>query len=150
MTENNLFSPVQHGFIAGKSCCTQLLEVIGDLTEALDNGKDVDIIYLDFCKSFDKVPHKRLLKRIWGYGILDKQYIWIKEFLNNRVEKVIVNGECSSAAKVSSGIPQGSVLEPILFLIFINDLPDVIQASIKVFADDAKIYHNATSQDDIE
>ena len=121
-----------------------------DLTEALDNEKDVDIMYLDFCKAFDKIPHKRLLKKIWGYGIRGKLYIWIKEFLNNMVQKVIVNGECPSTAKVTSGIPQGSVFfGPILFLIFINDLPNVIQASIKLFADDAKIYQIVISQEDI-
>ncbi|MEW8547072.1 MAG: reverse transcriptase family protein [Candidatus Thiodiazotropha sp.] len=149
MTENNLFSPVQHGFVAGKSCCTQLLEVMEDLTEALDNGKDVDMVYLDFCKAFDKVPHRRLLTKVWGYGIRGKVYIWIKEFLSNRVQKVMVNGKGSDTAKVTSGIPQGSVLGPILFLIFINDLPEVIQASIKLFADDAKIYQIVSSEEDI-
>lgn len=115
-----------------------------DLTEALDNEKDVDIIYLDFCKAFDQVSHKRLLKKIWGYGIRDKLYIWIQEFWNNMAQKVIVNGKCSSMAKVISGIPQGSVLGPILFLIFINDLPEVIKASIKLFVNDAKIYRIVT------
>ena len=69
MTKNNLFSSEQHGFISGKSCTTQLLEFLEDLTQALGNGKDVDVIYLDFCKTFDKVPHRRLLKKLWAYGI---------------------------------------------------------------------------------
>ena len=79
MTKNNLFSSKQNGFISGKSCTTQLLEFLEDLTQALDNGKDVDVIYLDFCKAFDKVPHRRLLKKLWAYGIRGKLHVWIKQ-----------------------------------------------------------------------
>ena len=82
MTENDLFSKAQHGFIKGKSCVTQLLEFLEDITQAIDNGEDVYIVYLDFCKAFDKVPHKRLLKTIHGYGIRGKIYNWVKEFLS--------------------------------------------------------------------
>ena len=73
-SENNFFSPEQHGFTSGKSCTTQLLEFLEDLTEALDNGKDIDVVYLDFCKAFDKVSHKRLLKKLWAYGIRGKKH----------------------------------------------------------------------------
>ena len=82
MTENDLFSKAQHGFIKGKSCVTQLLEFLEDITQAIDNGEDVDVVYLDFCKAFDKVPHKRLLKKLYGYGIRGKIYNWVKEFLS--------------------------------------------------------------------
>ena len=75
MTKNNLFSSEQHGFISGKSCTTQLLKFLEDLTQALDNGKDVDVIFLDFCKAFDKVPHRRLLKKLWAYGIRGKLHV---------------------------------------------------------------------------
>ena len=78
MEVNNLFSAAQHGFVTGKSCSTQLLELMEELTEALDSNEDVDIIYLDFAKAFDKVPHKRLLKKLWGYGIRGKVHSWIK------------------------------------------------------------------------
>ena len=149
MTENNFFSPEQHGFISGKSCTTQLLEFLEDLTEALDSGKDADVIYLDFQKAFDKVPHKRLLKKLWAYGIQGKIHSWIKEFLSNRIQTVLVDGNSSSKAKVTSGIPQGSVLGPILFLIFINDLPSVIQALKKLFADDTKVYQIVTCMADV-
>ena len=149
MTENNFFFPEQHGFISGKSCTTQLLEFLEDLTEALDSGKDVDVIYLDFQKAFDKVPHKRLLKKLWAYGIRGKIHSWIKEFLSNRIQTVLKDGNSSSKAKVTSGIPQGSVLGPILFLIFINDLPSVIQALKKLFADDAKVYQIVTCMADV-
>ena len=74
MTRNNFFSPFQHGFISGKSCVTQLLDYLEDLTEALDQGEDVDVICLDFSKAFDKLPHRKLMKKIWGYGISGKMY----------------------------------------------------------------------------
>ena len=92
MTDNDLFSKVQHGFIKGKSCVTQLLEFLEDITQAIDNGEDVDVVYFDFCKAFDKVPHKRLLKKLHGYGIRGKILNWIKEFLSAREQRVIVNG----------------------------------------------------------
>ena len=104
------------------------------------SNEDVDIIYLDFAKAFDKVPHKRLLKNLWGYGIREKVHIWIKEFLTDRSQKVVIEGKSSDSANISSGIPQGGVLGPILFLIFINDLPGVILSFIKLFADDAKLF----------
>ncbi|MEW8548552.1 MAG: reverse transcriptase domain-containing protein [Candidatus Thiodiazotropha sp.] len=150
MSRNNFFSPFQHGFISGKSCVTQLLEFLDEITEALDQGEDIDIIYLDFSKAFDKVPHKRLMKKLWGYGIRGKIHKWIQEFLNCRTQRVVVNGKFSSSEQVTSGIPQGSVLGPILFVIFINDLPDAIQCCIKLFADDSKIYRRVTNNDHVQ
>ena len=138
MVQNTLFAPEQHGFLTGKSCTTQLLEYMEDITQAIDNGDDVDVIYLDFCKAFDRVPHSRLLRKLHGYGIRRSLYNWIKEFLNNRVQRVVVNGTESDWQDVISGIPQGSVLGPVLFLIFINDLPDVLEVCVKLFADDTK------------
>lgn len=145
MSSNDLFSDVQHGFISGKSCVTQLLEYMEDLTEAVDSGCDVDVIYLDFCKAFDKVPHKRLLMKLYAYGVRGRLYRWIREFLKDRQQRVVVCGSASDWQSVTSGIPQGSVLGPILFLIFINDLPDAINCCIKLFADDAKIYAQVNS-----
>ena len=140
MTRNNLFSEAQHGFIKGRSCVMQLLEFLEEITEAVDNGDEVDIIYLDFCKAFDKVPHKRLLKKIEGYGIKGQILKWIEAFLSNRKQRVMINGSFSEWQPVTSGIPQGSVLGPILFIIYINDLPEVIKCFIKLYADDAKVY----------
>ena len=102
-----------------------------------------------FPKAFDKVPHKRLLKKLWAYGIRGKIYSWVKYFLKGRTQSVLVDGYRSTKAKVTSGIPQGSVLGPILFLIVINDLPLVIQALKKLFADDAKIYQTVTSMAEV-
>ena len=139
MISNKFFSSFQHGFIPGKSCVTQLLETLDEITDAIEQGYDVDIIYLDFCKAFDKIPHQRLMKKIWAYGIRGKVYKWIEEFLKNRIQRVVVNGSFSSYKKVTSGIPQGSVLGPILFVIFINDLPEVIQTAVRLYADDSKL-----------
>ena len=146
MTKNNLFSKSQHGFISGRSCITQLLEFIEDVSEAVVNGEDVDVIYLDFKKAFDKVPHKRLLQKLRSYGIRGKVYAWIKEFLTNRRQRVVVNGQYSEWKKVTSGIPQGSVLGPTLFIIFINDMPEVIACCMKLYADDAKIYDKVNNR----
>ena len=103
------------------------------------------MIYLDFKKAFDKVPHERLLRKLHGYGIRGKVYSWIKEFLSNRRQRVVVNGQCSDWKNVTSGIPQGSVLGPILFVIFINDMPDAIACCMKLYADDAKVYNRVNN-----
>ena len=150
MTRNDFFSPFQHGFVSGKSCVTQLLEFLDDITEALDQGDDIDIIYVDFSKAFDKIPHRKLMKKLWGYGIRGKIYKWVKEFLTNRTQKVVVDGKKSGSKPVTSGVPQGSVLGPILFVIYINDLPDVIQCFIKLFADDSKLYRRVSKIEHVE
>ena len=139
MNRNNLFCIEQHGFIKGKSCVTQLLEFMEDTTEAIDQGREVDVIYLDYSKAFDKVPHKRLLTKISEYGIKGNSRNWIGDFLRNRKKRVMVNGISSEWRNITSGIPQGSVLGPILFLI-LNNMPKVIQCLVKLFADDAKLY----------
>ena len=107
-------------------------------------------IYLDFQKAFDKVPHKRLLKKLHAYGIRGQVYEWIKEFLNKRQQRVTINGSKSDWRNVTSGIPQGSVLGPVLFLVFINDFPDVIEVLLKLFADDAKVYNIISSLNDVQ
>ena len=147
MTSNNLFSKAQHGFIAGRSCVTQLLEFMEDITEVIDSGKEVDVIYLDFCKAFDEVPHKRLLTKMHKYGIKGNILNWVKAFLSEGQQRVIVNGSASGWEDITSGIPQGSVLGPILFLIYmyINDLPGAVAGLIKLFADDTKAYSTVES-----
>ena len=141
MNTNNLFSSAQQGFIKGKSCTTQLLEFLEDVSQALDEGDDVDVIYLDFKKAFDKVPHRRLLVKLQGYGIQGKVLDWIQEFLTEWKQRVVINESESEWSDVTSGIPHGRFLGPTLFLVYINDMPDVINALIKLFADDAKVYN---------
>ena len=127
---------------------TQLLCVIEDWTKWIDDGHNIDTIFLDFQKAFDSVPHQRLLSKLKAYGILGRYYTWIENFLTNRRQRVVVGDEKSEWETVRSGIPQGSVLGPLLFVIFINDLPDAVSSTIKIFADDTKMYRRINSDDD--
>ena len=125
-----------------------MLTVLDDWTEAMDNGEQVDTIYLDFRKAFDSVPHKRLLHKVKAYGISGKMLTWLTKFLSDRKQRVVVNGEFSEWTSVLSGVPQGSILGPVLFIIFINDLPEVIESICRLFADDAKVYKVIGSERD--
>ena len=149
-TANNLYAKCQHGFRKKRSCISQLLEVMEDFSVFIEQGNNIDIIYLDFKKAFDTVPHKRLLEKIKSYGISGNLYKWIRDFLSNRTQKVRVNNQYSRESKVESGIPQGSILGPILFTIFINDLPDGIKSICKIFADDTKIYNKSNCSQEIQ
>ena len=142
MEENNFFSDCQHGFRRHRSCVTQLLDAMNDFTELIENGDCIDSIYLDFRKAFDTVPHKRLINKLKAYGVNGPFLDWIESFLSNRKQRVKVNNSYSNYSSVKSGIPQGSILGPILFIIFINDLPDVVKSLCKIFADDTKIYNS--------
>ena len=148
MRANKIFSPKQYGFISGRSTTLQLLAVLDQWTEALDQGMAVDVIYMDFQKAFDTVPHQRLLGKLKSYGISDPIVNWVSSFLVGRQQKVTINGNDSKWLPVTSGIPQGSVLGPLLFVIFINDLPDNLDSDAYMFADDTKVYRIITAQQD--
>ena len=137
---NKLISRQQHGFTKGRSCVTQLLDVMDSWTEILDEGGSIDIIHMDFMKAFDSVPHQRLLAKLSAHGIQGKVLEWTQAFLSEREQRVVVNGTSSQPAPVTSGIPQGSVVGPMLFVMYINDLPDVCTSNVKLFADDTKLF----------
>jgi Reverse transcriptase (RNA-dependent DNA polymerase)/Endonuclease-reverse transcriptase len=141
LDRHRLIKNTQHGFMKGRSCASNLLTFLEKVTASLDNGEAVDVIYLDFAKAFDTVPHERLKKKLKAHGITGDLLKWIAAWLDGRKQRVCLNGKESKWAEVLSGLPQGSVLGPLLFLIFINDLDAAVSLAelLLKFADDTKL-----------
>ena len=128
------------------ACPKYLLVNLEDITTNLDSGSGVDVFYLDYSKAFDTVPHKHLISKLKACGFEGRIIKWIQEFLSNRKQHVGERGKLSNWADVLSGVPQGSVLGPILFLLYINDLPDIVTSTSKLFADDTKLYNKVSKE----
>lgn len=149
LEDNNLMNNNQHGFRRFRSCLSQLLEHYDLLLNVLQTNQNADVIYLDFAKAFDVVDHHILLRKLKRLGITGKVGKWIHNFLTNRTQYVTVEGQTSSEAPVTSGVPQGSVLGPVLFLIMISDIDEnIINSIIKTFADDTKVLQKVCSAED--
>lgn len=146
----SLLTPVQHGFRRGFSCITQLTELVHDFAYALDKGFSIDCVFLDLKKAFDVVPHSLLIEKLSWYNINCTVIQWIKEYLSNRKQRVVLDGEKSQDMNVTSGVPQGSVLGPLLFFIYMNDVTAGITSSMRLFADDCVLYRIVKNQDDCE
>ena len=136
LEEQELLSKKQYGFISGRSTTIQLLNYLDQCIQTIVDGGVVDTIYLDFAKAFDTVPHNRLLKKLHAHGIRGKMLNWISEFIRGRSQEVIVNGAKSETAPVLSGIPQGTVLGPVFFVIYINDILENLSSKALLFAGD--------------
>lgn len=140
----------QHGFLPGRSTVSQLAQVVHQFAKALEMRQQVDVIYLDFSKAFDQVPHEKLLFKLECLGIKGPLLAWFRSYLSGRRHRVVTDNEASDFLPVTSGVPQGSILGPLLFLVYINDMPGVISGdtSLPLFADDSKCFRLILCQDD--
>ena len=129
-TSLNILNHLQHGFRPNHSCQTQLIDFIDEVQRSMNARQQTDLLFLDFSKAFDTVPHRRLLSKLNFYGVRGQLYHWISSWLTEWHQRVIVDGELSDVAPVKSGIPQGTVLGPLMFLVYSNDINENITSSI--------------------
>ena len=149
MEEHNLFNSGQHGFRSGRSCLSQLIDHFDTITRFLEQGKGVEVVYLDFAKAFDKVDIGVTLRKLHQMGIRGRLGRWLVSFLTGRQQSVIVNGKASAPQPVISGVPQGSVLGPLLFLILLGNIDhDVAHSFVSSFADDTRVGKSIQTPED--
>ena len=124
---------MQHNFIS-------LLSTFEEWTSALDQGFSIDGIFVGYSKAFNSVPHQRLIAKLKTLGVRGKLSLWLLNFLSNRFQRVVMNGHMSSWAQMVSGVSQGSILGPLLFILYVNNIPDLNETNVRIFADDTKIF----------
>ena len=150
LSSSDQLHDAQHGFRPRRSCVTQLLTTVEDWSAMVEAGDPIDILYLDFSKAFDSVSHSFLIRKLQAYGVTGRLLAWITAFLDGRLQRVLVNGCASDWVPVTSGVPQGSVLGPLLFVLYVNDLPSDLQCPTKLFADDTKLYRSVRHASDVQ
>jgi len=149
LLSKNIIKISQHGFMKSRSCLTNLLICQNAIVQKIDEGSSVDVIYLDLQKAFDKVPHGKLISKMKSMGIVGKVAVWIEQWLKDRKQRVVINGSDSGWTDVKSGVPQGSILGPLLFTIYINDLEEGLVNPVLKFADDTKMWGVVDNQEDV-
>ena len=142
LTHNKLLNNCQSGFRPNDSCINQLISITHNIYRAFDANPSLEVrgVFLDLSKAFDKVWHEGLLYKIKNNGINGNALQLIESFLHNRRQRVVLNGQSSSWLSIRAGVPQGSVLGPLFFLIYINDLPEGLNSEVKLFADDTSLF----------
>ena len=148
---NSLISSCQHGFLSKKSTGTNLLVYLDELSKMLDRGNKLDALYIDLAKAFDSVSHMKLVHKLNCIGIKGTLNLWFQNFLSDRLQCVRVGNNVSSLETVVSGIPQGTILGPLLFIVYVNDMVDVVRTNkISLYADDSKLYGISNTVEDCE